>query len=147
MRGINIFSGTKGLGGALTNPTELAFSKGSIQQHYPIVYQGKEYLDVESCYLKHKTEHFDENNHLMIKLIATKLTMHTRLFFEIQKNGGVDWLEQCSHKTNAKTASFQSWEGIGRESRFVTNLIHAYILVTQNYVSQLKILEQFKLFD
>ncbi len=147
MTGINVFSGTKGLGGALTNPTELAFSKGSIAQHYPIIFKGKEYPDVESYYLAHRKENDVENDHLMMQLIATKLVMHARLYFEIEKQGGIKWLEQCSHFTYAKSASFQKWEGLGMSSRFIRNLISAYMLVKSGYVPNLKIQEQFSLFS
>lgn len=135
--GINIFSGEKGLGAALTNPTLLAKAKGCLQQDYPVAAYGQQYPDVETAYktLKDKSgtdRARQANDDLMWRLIAQKLYRYGRLEKAIDANGGVDWLETCSHFTHAKSASFMSWEGQGRESRFIRALICAYEFVKGN---------------
>ncbi len=40
------------------------------------------------------------------------------------------WLEQCWHRTGARTASFARWEGIGRDSAYLRSLIRASEIVT-----------------
>jgi hypothetical protein len=123
---INIFSGEPGLGGALTNPTELARQKGCIQQSYPITFAGRHWPDVETAYKRLKRDTPAENDALMVELIATKLRQHTRLRDAITARGGVAWLKTCSHHTNARSESFQSWEGTGEESRFIRDLVAGY---------------------
>lgn len=118
---MNVWSGSKGIGGALTNMTELAFRKGSIVNHYPVEYEGVVYPDAEAAYQKLKTQprHLD----LMARIIATKLRQHPRLFDEIMARGGVAWLETCEHRTWARSQSAQWWEGKGRESPMIQALI------------------------
>lgn len=133
-QGINIFSGEKGLGAALTNPTLLAKSKGGIQGDYPASAYGKDFPDVEAAYKTLKDKSGTEsarryNDDLMHKLISQKLYRFPRLIQSIDAHGGVPWLESCSHYTYAKSASFISWEGLGRESRFIRALISAYEFV------------------
>ena len=49
--GISISSNSNDtLGATLTNPTELAKSKGKISKSYPITYDNKTYKDVEEAY-------------------------------------------------------------------------------------------------
>lgn len=131
---MNIFSGEPGLGGALTNPTELARKKGSIQSSYPVVYGGKRYADVETAYtvLKVGAEAIDDR--MMTELIAAKFQQYAALREEVRTRGGVSFLESCSHFTHARSSGFQSWEGHGRESRFIRNLIAGYELAMSNHV-------------
>lgn len=126
MDGINIFSGEHGLGGALTNPTEMAKRKGCIDVRYPVTYHSRAYLDVELAYHVLATGNVDSDDELMANLIAQKFLQHQALLETVTGCGGVAFLEQCSHFTNARSASFQSWEGRGRESRFIRNLIAGY---------------------
>lgn len=125
--GVNIFSGEKGLAGALTNPTEMARRKGNITQRYPVSVNNKEYVDVETAYqqLKVAGDH-KFNDELMANLISQKFLTHTRLMDAVTAKGGVSFLEACSHFTGARSESFRSWEGQGRESRFIRNLIWGY---------------------
>lgn len=122
--GINIYSGTLGLGGALTNMTDRALEKQRIKHAYPVKVGEVDYIDVESAYqaLKVAGQH-DYNDGLMVDLICLKFKRHTKLFDLVKQCGGEKWLERCSHLTGAKSASFQSWEGQGVESRFIRNLI------------------------
>lgn len=48
--GAEISSSAKGLAAALTNPTELAKSKGNLTQSYPVEFRGKTYKDAEAAY-------------------------------------------------------------------------------------------------
>ena len=125
--GINIYSGTLGLGGALTNMTDRALEKRRIKHAYPVKVGEVNYVDVEHAYqsLKVIGAH-DYNDGLMVDLICLKFKRHTKLFDLVKQYGGEDWLASCSHITGAKSASFQSWEGQGIESRFIRNLIAGY---------------------
>lgn len=125
---MNIFSGEKGLGGALTNPTELARRKGSIVERYPVTYRKKMYPDAEIAYFALASASDSDNDRLMVELIACKLRQHPRLLEAITARGGVSWLGTCSHFTSARSEGFSSWEGQGRASRFIRNLIAGYEL-------------------
>ena len=131
---MNIFSGEQGLGGALTNPTELARKKGCIQHSYPVVYGGKRYADVEVAYMVLNTGVDAADDKLMAELIAAKFQQHPALLAEVQAKGGASFLEKCSHFTNARSSGFQSWEGHGLDSRFIRNLIAGYTLATSDQV-------------
>jgi hypothetical protein len=127
--GINVFSGETGLGAALTNPTSYARHKGGIDRDYEIVYGNHRYKDVETAYLRladpsHSA--VDENDDLMAELIASKFEQHPDLAESVRHRGGASWLARCSHFTGAKSAEFQEWEGAGRASRFIRNLVRGY---------------------
>lgn len=133
MERINIYSGTQGIGGALTNPTELSFQKGSIKKHYPIVWEGVEYPDVESAYKAHKGDKtFAELQSMMVDMIEVKLRTHSKLKNAVTKRGGANWLLKCSHCTNARSQAFRRWEGHGRESPFIRCLAVGYMLSNIN---------------
>lgn len=125
---INIWTGSNGLGGALTNMSERSLEKGSIKNHYPVKVNGITYPDSEAAYqsMKVKGEE-DYNDCLMIDIIALKFRQNPILFERTSTNGGVAWLEKCSHFTQAKSERAQSWEGQGRGSRFIRNLIDGYL--------------------
>ncbi len=129
--GINIYSGESGLGGGLTNPTELSFSKGNIKHHYPVEVLGKVYPDAESAYqaLKLAPADFPEesaayNDGLMADLIAAKFRQHPNLERAVQARGGAQWLACCSHVVAGKDSG--RWEGYGPGSRFIRNLVEGY---------------------
>jgi len=125
---INIWSGAPGLGGALTNMSERAREKGGIKHPYPVKINGVTYADSEAAYQALKAPGEDEyNDGLMIDIIALKFIQNTKLYDLVTKNGGVAWLEKCSHFTQAKSERFQAWEGQGHGSRFIRNLIHGYV--------------------
>lgn len=123
---INIFSGERGLGGALTNPTEMAKHKGCIQKSYPVFFAGLRWPDVETAYKSLKGESREKNDELMVELIAAKFRQHTRLRDTVAAAGGVPWLSRCSHLTGARSPGAKSWEGTGLESRFIRNLVKGY---------------------
>lgn len=125
---VNIWSGAPGLGGALTNMSERAREKGFIKNSYPVKVNGVMYPDSEAAYQTLKVQgEEDYNDCLMIDLIALKFLQNPVLFERTTRNGGVAWLEKCSHFTQAKTERAQSWEGQGCGSRFIRNLIHGYV--------------------
>lgn len=126
MVGINIFSGEVGLGGALTNPTEMAKRKGCIEARYPITYGSRAYPDVEHAYHVLASGDTASDDELMANLIAHKFVQHPALLAEVSQSGGRDFLESCSHYTNARSEGFQSWEGHGLDSRFIRNLVTGY---------------------
>lgn len=126
MKGINIFSGEPGLGGALTNPTEMAKRKGSIAARYPVRYHKHDFPDVELGYHMLRTENHADNDDLMANLISQKFLQHPELLAEVTAHGGVPFLEACSHFTGARSDHAKAWEGQGRESRFIRNLITGY---------------------
>jgi hypothetical protein len=125
---LNIFSGEHGLGGALTNPTELARQKGCIQQQYPVVFRGRRFPDAETAYHVLKETTPEANDALMVYIIAAKLLQNEALLTAITRRGGTPFLETCSHLTGARSEGSQSWEGVGRQSRFIRNLIAGYEL-------------------
>lgn len=145
LQGINIFSGEKGLGGALTNPTELSKRKGSISCSYGVVVEGKRYPDVEAAFmhLSGSLLSNDTEDELMSRLIAMKFQQHRLLFEEVKACGGVAWLELCSHWTKARTRAYSEWEGAGLESRFIRNLVRGYVLADSEETT---VLRQFSLF-
>ena len=126
----NIWSGSKTLA-VLTNPTVLAKKKGNLKHDYPVHYQGVDYPDVETAYQQLKRNNqdhleMDARKALLTNIIVAKLQQHPQLVEFIEFNGGLAWLEQCSHFTNAKTAHFKAWEGNGRDSAFIHCLICAF---------------------
>jgi hypothetical protein len=123
---INIYSGSKqenGLAAALTNPTELAFTKGNIAKHYPVRFMNLMFADAEAAYKKFKTGNLAADKKLMVRIIACKLDQHPELVTAIARRGGLAWLENCCHKTAARN---QRWEGDGRNSNFIDCLAIAY---------------------
>lgn len=127
MQPINIWSGSNvPLGAALTNPTELSFRKGRIKHHYPVEFRGQLFPDAEAAYQHYKTGDLEEDMAVMTKVIVAKLQQHPKLFNAIATNGGVKWLERCSHQVGVKGSR---WEGVGRNSNFIVCLIRAYLIV------------------
>jgi hypothetical protein len=142
---INIASDSKGLGGALTNPTVLAHNKGNLQNHYPVSYQdnphreatrnkaeiynwdkpdGVPFASAEDAYQFYKNSvPLQEREKLMADILRAKLTQYPELTLTIQQKGGIRWLETCSHRTKAKDPY---WEGGGQDSAFVRSLTVAY---------------------
>lgn len=123
---MNIFSGTPGLGDALTNPTELARRKDSITDRYPVRYLGRDFPDVETAYRALKGAEAAANDELMVQLIACKFDQHPALCAAVRECGGVAFLKTCGHFTGAHTERSKSWEGRGRASRFIRNLIAGF---------------------
>lgn len=115
-----ISSNSKGLAGALTNPTEIAKRKGNIDKSYPITFGGVLYKDVEEAYqrLKDKTEarkkpnkENSRNYRLMVDLISTKLNQFPELTEAIKEQGGSQWIMDSTHQpTNKNTV----WETDGK---------------------------------
>lgn len=128
----NIFSGSKTLA-VFTNPTEIAFRKGNLKNHYPVVFNGRKYKDSEELYQKlsriHK--HDAESCYILCTYaIRTKLWQYPELIDTIAFNGGVKWLAKCSHHVNGKSPR---WEGDGMKSGFIRCLILAYKNVSEIY--------------
>lgn len=136
--GVNIFSGSNALNGlaaALTNPTEMAVSKGMLSKHYPIEARGVSYQSVELAYqaLKGLVDDSPESrDSLMVELIAQKFRQHQDLALAVQEQGGSLWLKLCTHYTGAKSERFQAWEGTGLKSRFIRNLVKGFELSQTN---------------
>jgi len=128
MEGINIYSGSKGLGAALTNPTELAHKKGAIKKHYPVEFRGAMYPDAETAYQTVKRSgpwlSEEQRESLMTEIIIAKLQQHPDLREAIKQKGGVEWLKSCSHKTGYGT---DMWQGEGKNSAMIRCLILAYL--------------------
>lgn len=121
----NIWSGSKTLA-VFTSPTEIAFLKGNLKNHYPIEVRGKKYKDAEVAYQSVKKSHDvilsdAELEAIMTEVLTAKLAQYPLLYYAIADSGGVEWLEKCSHHVNGG-----SWEGDGRNSRFINCLIQAF---------------------
>lgn len=123
---MNIFSGSGGLGSALTNPTELARRKRKLDRSYRVHFLGATYDDAESAYQVYKTGQTSVDDDTMANIIMEKFIQHPELFNEVRQLGGVKMLEKCNHFTGAKSAAFKLWEGKGLESRFIRNLVEGY---------------------
>ncbi len=128
MEGINIWSGCEiGIGAALTNPTERAFRKNKIKNHYPVTFNSVRFGDAESAYQEYKTNELQQDIELMTEIIVCKLNQHPRLIEGIARRGGVQWLERCCHIVGVKNSR---WEGQGVKSNFILCLIFAYQICT-----------------
>lgn len=123
-----ISSNSKGLEGALTNPTELAKSKGNIKQSYPVTFRGKTYVDAEAAYqaLKGtatKDEGANSTYNLMVDIIKTKLEQHPSLAKAITEKGGSEWILKATHQPTNKNSV---WETGGKDW-FIKALNEAYL--------------------
>ena len=123
---MNISSNEPGLGGALTNMTVLAQSKGRIHRAYPVTIAGMLFVDAESAYQNMKVGDPERDDATMAYIICEKFLQHKHILTLTTYKGGVPFLEKCTHFTNARTARYQAWEGVGRSSRFIRNLINGY---------------------
>ena len=128
---MNIYSGSGGLGSALTNPTELARRKKKLNRAYMVTLYGHVYADAESAYQALKQGQYHEDNATMAYIIAAKFIQHPELLREVEARGGIDFLRKCSHITGARTQAFKAWEGRGLQSRFIRNLLAGYVLALE----------------
>lgn len=117
----NIWSGDK-LRAVFTNPTEIAFRKGNLKEHYPIEFRGKKFADAEEAYKAHKAE-ADDKYELCTEILIDKFKQYPILADTIKANGGKEWIEKCSHHVYDKCAY---WEGDGIKSGFIRCLLRAY---------------------
>ena len=131
-KGVEISSNAKGLAAALTNPTELAKSKGNLTQSYPIEFRGKTYKDAEAAYqaLKSTATKDDGPNstyNLMVNIIKAKLEQYPRLVSEITKQGGSAWILFSTHQPTKQNSVWET----GGQNWFIQSLNDAYIATTQ----------------
>jgi hypothetical protein len=128
----------------LTFPTELAFKKGKIDRHFPIIDRdGNSYVDAEQAYqINRVLAHNDERLSLYVRIAVTKFMQYPDLVDGIMARGGIRWLETCEHNTNARSKRFQWWQGVGRESVFICCLIRAFERVVDFPLSYSAILDQ-----
>jgi hypothetical protein len=135
VKGIEISSKSRGLGAALTNPTELAKRNGNIDNSYPIEYKGVVYPDVEAAYqtLKDPSETFtkplqkdSKNFKLMANLITKKLQTYPFLTEDITNEGGLKFIKASTHNPTKKKSV---WETSG-SNWFIDALALAYSYVT-----------------
>lgn len=128
----NIYSGDR-TRACFTNPTELAFQKGTVDKHYPVEVGGMVFADAEAAY--HFYTNGCKNDFLKCQFFCTiiirhKLVQHPELIQIIKENGGLEWIEKCIHRTYAKSEAFKRWEGRGLNSPFIKCLYDAYASVT-----------------
>lgn len=116
----NIWSGNPALA-HFTNPTELAFRKGTLKVHLPVEVNGVKYSDAEQAYQLLKRPDSDSLV-LMSNIIYCKLSQHYYLWKQIKNSGGEEWIKRCSHNVNGKN----HWEGEGVDSPFIFCLCVAY---------------------
>jgi hypothetical protein len=149
-KGVEISSNAKGLAAALTNPTELAKSKGNLKESYPVYFQwlnkegeaeDNEFKDVEQAYQKlkdnseAKTKPAKENSNnykLMVELIKAKLEQHPRLVSEITKQGGSAWILSSTHQPTKQNSVWET----GGQNWFIESLNDAYLSVAQPAVKE-----------
>jgi hypothetical protein len=128
--GVEISSNAKGLAAALTNPTELAKSKGNLTQSYPVTFRGKVYKDAEAAYqaLKStatKDEGPNSTYNLMVDIIKAKLQQYPRLVSEITKQGGSAWILASTHQPTKQNSVWET----GGKNWFIKALNQAYVSV------------------
>lgn len=123
--GVNIWSGSMDrLGAALTNMTVLARRKGRLDRDYAVEMGGRIYQDAEAAYQALKARSGDVET--AARVIAAKLQQHPQLVEWIRARGGRAWLLSCSHRTGARSAHLQWWEGEGAASPFIRALVEGY---------------------
>lgn len=156
---INIYSGSSiAFAAALTNPTELAKTKGKITRSYPISLRGNPYrparpnLRVEQYRVPKPAgepfvsaedayQHFKQNLdndakfELMIEILSAKLTQYPVLTETITKSGGLPWLKRCSHQPNGYE---NFWTGTGYASGFISALAIAYRQIANLEIDNIK---------
>jgi hypothetical protein len=124
----NIYSGDKQRA-CFTNPTELAFRKGTLDKHYPIEIDGLNFDDAETAYKYYtheKRDDFEFCKYTCQRVLEYKLNQYPELLKIIKESGGLQWIERCYHYTYARTSRFKRWEGQGRKSAFIDCLYKAY---------------------
>lgn len=122
----NIWSGSKFLAW-LTAPTVLALRKGNLRTEFPIMYEGREFADVEAAYQITKKDGewlstqqlFD----LMTKLLVIRFLAYPKTVEFLRGLGGIDFLVECEHRIYAYR---NPWIGKGRGSGYIRCLIAAY---------------------
>ena len=130
IQGIDISSNTKGLGGALTNPTSLAKNKRKITREYPVELQGKIYKDAETAYqaLKEtatKDEGPNSTYNLMVQIIKAKLEQHPVLTEKITEQGGTQFILKSTHQPTTKNTVWET----GGKNWFIKALNEAYLSI------------------
>jgi hypothetical protein len=128
--GVEISSNAKDLAAALTNPTELAKSKGNLTESYPVEFRGKKYKDAEAAYqaLKStatKDEGPNSTYNLMVEIIKAKLQQYPRLVSEITKQGGSAWILSSTHQPTKQNTVWET----GGKNWFIKALNDAYLSV------------------
>jgi hypothetical protein len=126
--GVEISSNAKGLAAALTNPTELAKSKGNLTESYPVEFRGKTYKDAEAAYqaLKStatKDEGPNSTYNLMVDIIKAKLEQYPRLVSEIINQGGSAWILSSTHQPTKQNSVWET----GGKNWFIKSLNDAYL--------------------
>ena len=116
----NIWSGNRQLA-VLTNPTELAFRKGSLRNHYPVTYRDRVWPDCEAIYWHFKRSEQDLEA-FMIDFMVAKLKQYPVLVESIDLSGGIEFLAKCVHRVNGGW-----WESCHPEDRFMNCLRKAYL--------------------
>ena len=132
VKGVEISSNAQGLAAALTNPTELAKSKGNITKSYPVEFRGKTYKDSETAYqaLKNtatKDEGPNSTYNLMVDIIKAKLEQHPILTSEISKQGGSNWILASTHQPTKQNTVWET----GGKNWFIKALNEAYLSIAQ----------------
>lgn len=126
--GVEISSNSKGLAAALTNPTELAKSKGNLTQSYPVTIKGITYADAEAAYqaLKNtatKDEGPKNTYNLMVAILKTKFKQHPILVSKITEQGGSEWILSSTHQPTTKNTVWET----GGKNWFIKALNEAYL--------------------
>ena len=126
MEAINIWSGSAySIGAVLTNPTELAYRKGNLKNHYPVKFKDIIYPDAEAAYQANKVNEISQDMPIMTSIIVAKLRQYPRITESISQAGGAEWLKSCSYHVTGESW----WEGCGENSKFICCLVRAYEII------------------
>ncbi len=130
--GVEISSNSKGLAAALTNPTELAKSKGNLTESYPVEFEAVTYPDAEATYqamkkYATKDEGPKSTYNLMVSILKAKLQQYPRLVSEITKQGGSSWILSSTHQPTKQNSVWET----GGKNWFIKSLNDAYLDAVQ----------------
>lgn len=124
----NIWSGNRQLA-VFTNPTELAFKKGNLRNHYPVFYNDRLYPDAEAAFQRYSRgikHDFEICKNICLDILLHKFEQYPILQNTIKESGGTNWILKCRHVVGARTQNFKRWEGVGRNSAFIDCLYRAF---------------------
>jgi hypothetical protein len=102
--------------------------KGLLSRQYAVRFRGRLWPDAEAAYQHLKCGDAVRDDNMMVEIVAAKLLQHPEVMAEVLALGGTAFLRRCSHLTGARSSGAKAWEGTGIDSRFIRNLVDAFIL-------------------
>ena len=120
----------KGLAAALSPQTSFSYKHGYISKQYPVELFNVTYKDAWEAYTALKEKWNLDEFLTMEYVLKEKFLQHKDLLDEVQKLGGDDWIDLCSHVvTDDWKQRRNTWQGIQRQSLYIRCLSSAYKLI------------------